>query len=122
VVTAVADGPTLVRAVKVLYPDVVVSDIVMPGLDGIAATAAILASRPTTRVVLATVHGDPELAERGYAAGALACVSKHRAACELVPAVRAALRGERYTGAGAEMGATDRLTGGLAAPSPKFFG
>src|SRR4026208_1040986 len=78
VVATVADGLALVRAVNALQPDVVVADIVMPGLDGIAATAAILASRPTTRVVLATVHNDPELAERGYAAGALACVSEQR--------------------------------------------
>jgi DNA-binding NarL/FixJ family response regulator len=100
VVATVADGLALVRAVNALQPDVVVADIVMPGLDGIAATAAILASRPTTRVVLATVHNDPELAERGYATGALACVSKHRAGRELLPAVRAALRGERYVGSG----------------------
>jgi DNA-binding NarL/FixJ family response regulator len=98
VVTTVADGLALIRAVKALHPDVVVSDIVMPGLDGIAATAVILASRPGTRIVLVTVHTDPELAERGYAAGALACVSKHRAGQELVPAVRAALRGERHAG------------------------
>jgi DNA-binding NarL/FixJ family response regulator len=50
--------------------------------------------------VLATVHNDPELAERSYAAGALACVSKHRAGRELLPAVRAALRGDRYVGSG----------------------
>ena len=109
VVATVADGFALVRAVKTLHPDVVVTDIVMPGLDGIAATAAILASRPTTRVVLATVHHDPELAERGYAAGALACVSKHRAGHELVPAVRAALRGERYAGAAPRTGPGEGL-------------
>ena len=84
------------RAVDTAHLDVVVTDIVMPGLDGIAATIALLAHRPNTRVVLITVHDDPELAERGYAAGALAYVSKHSAGHELVPAVRAAMRGERY--------------------------
>lgn len=54
------------------------------------------ARRPGARVVLVTVHDDPELAERGYAAGALACVLKIAAAQELVPAVRTVLRGERY--------------------------
>lgn len=100
VVATVADGLALVRAVEALQPDVVVADIVMPVMDGIAATAALLAVRPCTRVVLATVHYGPELAERGYASGALACVSKHRAGQELLPAVRAALRGERYVGSG----------------------
>jgi DNA-binding NarL/FixJ family response regulator len=96
VVATVADGHALVRAAEAARPDVVVTDIVMPGLDGIAATAALLAMRPDTRVVLITVHDDPELAERGYAAGALGYVAKHRAGQELVAAIRAAVRGERY--------------------------
>ena len=84
------------RAVDAALPDAVVTDIAMPGLDGIAATVTLLARRADTRVVLVTVHDDPDLAARGYAAGALACISKHRAGHELVPAVRAALRGDRY--------------------------
>jgi two-component system invasion response regulator UvrY len=83
--------------VEAVRPDVVVTDIVMPGLDGIAATAALLARHAGTRVVLVTVHDDPDLAASGYAAGALGYVSKHRAGQELVAAVRAAVRGERYT-------------------------
>jgi DNA-binding NarL/FixJ family response regulator len=75
---------------------VVVTDTMMPGLDGITATAALLARRPGTRVVLVTVHDDAALAERGYAVGALACVLKLTAADELVPAVRMAIRGERH--------------------------
>ena len=54
----------------------VVTDIMMPGLDGITATSRILARHPGTRIVLVTIHADPALAERGYAAGALACVLK----------------------------------------------
>src|SRR5262245_19639039 len=96
VVATVAAGHALLRTAESTDLDVLVTDIVMPGLDGIAATAALLARRPDARVVLITVHDDPELAERGYAAGALAYVSKHRAGQELVPAVRAAIRGERY--------------------------
>ena len=96
VVATVADGYALLQAVDDARPDVVVTDIMMPGLDGIAATAELLARHPNTRVILVTVHDDPELAERGYASGALAYVSKHSAGHELVPAVRAAMRGDRY--------------------------
>jgi DNA-binding NarL/FixJ family response regulator len=96
VVATVADGHALLRAVDVARPDVVITDIVMPGLDGIAATAALRARHPGTPVVLVTVYDDSELAERGYAAGACAYVLKHVAARDLVPAVRAAMRGERY--------------------------
>jgi DNA-binding NarL/FixJ family response regulator len=96
VVGVVADGEALLREAEIAQPDVVVTDIAMPGADGITVTGAILARRPRTRVVLVTAHDDPELVESGYAAGALAYVLKVAAARDLAPAVRAALRGERY--------------------------
>ena len=96
VVAVVTDGSSLLRAADLVHPDVVVTDIVMPGCDGIAATRTLLARHPGTRVVLVTVHDDPDLAERGFAAGALAYVLKTTAPCELVPAVHAVMRGERY--------------------------
>jgi len=96
VVAVVGDGDALVREAAVAEPDAVVTDIAMPGRDGIAATRALLARRPATRVVLVTVHDDVELAERGFASGALGYVLKVSAARDLVPAVRSALRGERY--------------------------
>ena len=96
VVAVVPDGQALLRAAEAVHPDVVVTDIVMPALDGIAATAALLARQPDLRVVLVTVQDDPELVERGQAAGALGFVAKHRAGHELVPAIKAVLRGERY--------------------------
>ena len=100
--SAVARMPTTISGHRVkLTPTLfltreVAEYIVVPGLDGIAATVALLARHPGTRVVLVTVHDDPHLAERGYAAGALAYVLKHTAARELVPALRAALRDEQY--------------------------
>ena len=106
VVATVADGRALVAEAAAVRPDVIVTDITMPGLDGISATAALLARCPGTRVVLVTVHDDAELAERGYAAGALAYVRKLTAAHDLVPAVHAALRGERYV--------SPHVRGGLA--------
>jgi DNA-binding NarL/FixJ family response regulator len=100
VVAVVGDGRALLREEAVLRPDVIVTDIVMPELDGLVATRALLARRPDSRVVLVTVHEDSGLMESGYAAGALGYVVKHRVSCDLVPAVRAALRGERYRGDG----------------------
>ena len=76
VVAVVGDGDALLREAAAVAHDVVVTDIVMPGLDGIAATGALLARHPGARVVLITVHDDLELAERGYAAGALGYVLK----------------------------------------------
>lgn len=96
VVAVVGDGQALLETAAEIVPDVVVTDIAMPRGDGIKATGALLARRPDARVVLVTVHDDPELAERGFAAGALAYVLKLAAAHDLVPAVRAVLHGERY--------------------------
>ena len=96
VVGRVEDGVALVSAVERLAPDVIVSDISMPHLDGISAASMILRKNPAARIVLVTVHSDPVLAERGLSAGALAYVLKRDAGDELVPAVHSALRGERH--------------------------
>ena len=100
VVASVQDGNTLVDAAEALSPDVIVTDISMPGLDGITASRAILRRNPGARIVLVTVHRDRILMERGLAAGALGYVLKLTAGDDLLPAVRAALRGERHVSRG----------------------
>ena len=100
VVASVQDGNTLVDAAESLSPDVIVTDISMPGLDGITASRAILRRNPGARIVLVTVHRDRILMERGLAAGALGYVLKLTAGDDLLPAVRAALRGERHVSRG----------------------
>jgi DNA-binding NarL/FixJ family response regulator len=96
VIGCVQDGFALVSAAEQLSPDVIVSDISMPGLDGISAAAAILRRDPAARIVFVTVHSNPTLVTRGLATGALGYVVKNAAGDELIPAVRSALRGERH--------------------------
>jgi len=96
VLALVQDGVALVKAAERLSPDVIVSDISMPGLDGIAATSEILHRNPVARIVLITVSHDPVLVQRGLDAGALGYVLKRTAGEELIPAIRSALRGERH--------------------------
>ena len=96
VVATVSDGRALVDAVARVSPDVIVTDISMPSLDGIEAAREILGRNPSARVVFVTVHADPLLMQRGLAVGGLGYVPKVSAGEELVPAVRAALRGERW--------------------------
>jgi DNA-binding NarL/FixJ family response regulator len=96
VIAQVYDGHALVNAVERLSPDVIVSDISMPGLDGIVAATVILRKNPAARIVFVTVHSDPSLVERSFATGALGYVVKPAAGDELIPAVHSALRGERH--------------------------
>jgi DNA-binding NarL/FixJ family response regulator len=96
VVALVEDGRALVSSAARLSPDAIVADISMPGLDGIEASVLIRRSDADARIVLVTVHSEPVLVARGQAAGALGYVLKDAAGDELVPAVRAALGGERF--------------------------
>jgi DNA-binding NarL/FixJ family response regulator len=96
VIATVADGDALLEAIDRLRPDVIVTDIMMPRLNGIAATAEIMRRHPAARIVIISIFGDRETMRAGLAAGALGYVLKSRAAEELPLAVRAALRGENH--------------------------
>jgi DNA-binding NarL/FixJ family response regulator len=96
VVAVVEDGHALVTSAARLLPDAIVTDISMPGLDGIEAVTLILRRDPKARIVFVTVHCEPILVKRGLTAGALGYVLKDAAGDELVAAVHAALGGERY--------------------------
>jgi DNA-binding NarL/FixJ family response regulator len=99
VVAAVGDGNALLRLVDALDPDVIVTDIAMPGLDGIAAAGEILQRRPSARIVFVTVHDEAAMVQKSFDVGAVGYVVKVHAGHELVPAIHAALGGKRYVSA-----------------------
>lgn len=84
------------RVVADLGPDVLVLDVNMPDGLGVDAVAELRASHPDTQVVLLTMERDIGLARRALEGGALGYLFKDAAHLELVEAVRAAARGERY--------------------------
>jgi DNA-binding NarL/FixJ family response regulator len=96
VVDSVADGAALIDAVAALEPDVIVSDIAMPGLSGLAAARLILAAHPAARIVFVTIRDEPSVVRAALGCGVLAYVLKGDAGDELVSAVRAAIAGEQY--------------------------
>lgn len=79
VVGVVANGSALIELVGELGPDVVLSDIGLEGLDGIAATIEIRRRYSAIPIVLVTGQDDPSLRPRALAAGASAFVLKHAA-------------------------------------------
>jgi CheY-like chemotaxis protein len=96
VIAIVADGDALITAAEALAPDCIVTDIAMPGLDGITAASEILRRNPAARIVFVTVHDEAEMVKRGLAIGVLGYVLKLAAGEELVSAINAALRGTRH--------------------------
>ena len=99
VIATVSTGDELARLADITSPDVIVTDICMPGLDGLAAAERIFRTNPAARIVFVTVHADAAMLRRSLALGALGYVLKLVAGDELVPAVHAALRGERHVSA-----------------------
>lgn len=94
VVGAVADGAEAVELDGDLKPDVVLIDLSMPRLDGIAATARIVGARPDARVVVLTAFADRERILGALDAGALGYLLKDAPPEELLGGIRAAGRGE----------------------------
>jgi DNA-binding NarL/FixJ family response regulator len=96
VIASVEDGDALVEAAQRLSPDVIVTDIAMAGIDGIAAAVLIRRHDPDARIVFVTVHAESMFVEAGLEVGALGYVLKDSAGDDLVTAIRAALSGRRY--------------------------
>ena len=88
IVGQAVDGADAVALIESTSPDVVVMDINMPNLDGIAATRRIKELRPSTGVLLLTAMDDDALVEAGREAGADAFYLKGIFGAELVDRVR----------------------------------
>ncbi len=88
--TSATQGLALVAQ---LQPDVVVMDHRLPDIDGVTATARLLADHPMIKVVMLTASSDPQLITRAAAVGASAFVPKSGGLDELLAAIRNARRG-----------------------------
>lgn len=96
VVAACGEGLETVRECIRIKPEVVILDINMPYLDGIAATERITRLCPETRVLILSMHNSSEHVYRALRAGARAYVLKESAGRALIDAVRALVAGRHY--------------------------
>jgi DNA-binding NarL/FixJ family response regulator len=109
VVSEVGDGGGAVRQAQEIKPDVIVMDISMPGMNGLAATQAIRKNDPGAVIVTLTRHADDAYLQELLRAGVAGYVLKRSAPTELLQAIRAAAAGGQYL----DSTLTARVTAGL---------
>ena len=95
-VRVVHDGRALLDAVDKFRPDVVVTDISMPLLNGLDAIREIRRRHQNTKVLVLTMHGDTHMAVEAFRAGALGYVLKVSPAEELIRAICEVAAGRGY--------------------------
>jgi DNA-binding NarL/FixJ family response regulator len=96
VVGAVRDGQQLLDAAARLRPDVIITDLSMPGLTGLDALARLRTEHIQSKVIVLTMHHDADLATDAIRGGASGFLLKESAGDELLTAVRHALAGKVY--------------------------
>ena len=89
-----SDGAAAIAMTRALHPDVVLMDVRMPGMDGIAATEAVRTAFPDTRVLILTTYDLDEYVFAGLKAGASGFLLKDAPPEELLTAIRTVAEGE----------------------------
>jgi DNA-binding NarL/FixJ family response regulator len=116
VVGEAANGRLAVEYSKQLHPQVVIMDLSMPEMNGLAATQAIKRDNPDTAVVALTRHDDAAFVDELRKAGAAGYVLKQSASRELLDAIRVAAIGGSYMDATLRARDTEDASGTLRRP------
>jgi DNA-binding NarL/FixJ family response regulator len=111
VVAEAADGRELIEVTRAHAPDVVLTDLSMPGLDGVQATRELLRIRPDLGVLVLTMHDDDESVFAALRAGARGYLLKGAGRDELVRAVLAVAAGDAVYGSAVARRIVDFYTG-----------
>ena len=96
VICEAANGLEAVEKSATLHPDVVLLDIGLPNLNGFEAARQIRKVSPGSRILFLTSHYSPDLVQEALRIGALGFVTKSDAATDLLPAVSAVMRDQRF--------------------------
>lgn len=88
-----SNGPDAIHLCRDFHPDVVLMDLVMPGMDGIHTIRAILAEQPDVRIIALTSYQDEEMVNNALAAGAISYLLKNASSQEIAKAIHDAYAG-----------------------------
>jgi DNA-binding NarL/FixJ family response regulator len=117
VVGEAATGRLAVEQVRLHQPDLVLMDVRMPGLDGIAATRQVLGASPLVKVVILTTFEQDDYIFGAIDAGASGFLLKRTRPEELIAAVHAVARGDSLLSPSVTRTVLDRLAGKLSSPA-----
>jgi len=96
IVGEASDGCEAVIMTDALKPAILLTDLRMPGLNGIAVTERVALSSPKTRVIVLSIVAEKEYVARALAAGARGYIVKEFGITDLVPGIQAVAAGQRY--------------------------
>jgi DNA-binding NarL/FixJ family response regulator len=119
VVATAGDGRDAISQAEQITPDVVIMDISMPGLNGLAATTLLMERCPSTRILALTRHADSSYLQQMMRAGAAGYVLKQSRPAELLHAIRAVANGSKYLDASMTAPVTASKTAPVPGPEPK---
>lgn len=118
VVGRATDGVRLVEEALRLAPALVLTDVSLPRLGGLAAAGRLRDELPDTRVVFLAAREDPQVASEAFRAGAAGYVLRSATPRELGRALRAVLKGERWLSPTLAGGNPDALPDATRVPGP----
>ena len=101
VVGCLPNGRAAIDSVAELDPDVILMDLNMPEIGGLSATEILLERQPDTRIVILSMHDNPEYISSALSHGAMGYILKDVPTDEIKLAIDTVMRGERYLCTGA---------------------
>jgi DNA-binding NarL/FixJ family response regulator len=116
VVGCLSNGRAAIEQFEALDPDVILMDLNMPEVGGLSATEIVLERRPGTRIVILSMHDNPEYISSALSHGAMGYILKDVPTDEIKLAIDSVMRGEKYLCTGArgsiepKSGDTEALT------------
>ena len=94
------DGPRAVEQALALQPDIVLLDIGLPGINGLEAARQIGGVSPSTKIIFLTQEFSAEVVDEAFFVGASGYILKANTGFELLPAIEAASKGQRFLSRG----------------------